>query len=105
MEMSLASNAHGGAHNAAYDALERMFSANIDKVLDIEILPSSVDVPNGQLFFEDELGVGIPKKVLVTAFVNAREIFAARSNNASDDGYQVSCRIQPESCFEVDSAL
>lgn len=104
MEKSQARNAHGDAQNAAYDALERIFSANIDRVLDIEILPSSADVPDGQLFFEDELGVGIPKKMLVAAFVQAREIFAARSTNANDQSYQVS-RFQHDVYYEVDSVL
>jgi hypothetical protein len=87
------SNNQSEAQNAAYDALERMFSGNVDKVLDIEILPSSADVPDGQLFFEDELGVGIPKKVLVAAFVKARDIFAARSTNTHDQSYSVSSGI------------
>lgn len=116
MEKLQSSNAQGDTQNAAYNALERMFSVNIDRVLDIEILPSSADVPDGQLFFEDELGVGIPKKVLVAAFVKAREVFAARSINTNDRIYQVSsdssiihiwkftlsCRMQAEqlqSCF------
>lgn len=105
MEMSQTSNAQDDAQNPAYDALERMFSANVDKVLDIEILPSSADVPNGQLFFEDELGVGIPKKVIVAAFVKAREVFAARSNDANDNSYQVSSKKQHNLCLEVDSVL
>jgi hypothetical protein len=90
MEVSQVSNGQNEAQDAAYYALERIFSAKIDKVLDIEILPSSADVPAGQLFFEDELGVGIPKKLLVAAFVKAREIFAARSINPDDQSYQVS---------------
>ncbi|KAE9987260.1 hypothetical protein EG328_003393 [Venturia inaequalis] len=95
MQMSQASNAPGDAQDATYNALERLFAANIDKVLDIEILPSLADVPDGQLFFEDELGVGIPKKVLVNAFVKAREIFAARSSNPSDQSYQDAIRATP----------
>lgn len=93
MEPAHASNAQVNTQYAAYDALERLFSDNIDKVLDIEVLPSSVLVPDGQLFFEDELGVGIPKKVLVAAFVKARELFAARSANVNDQSYQVSPRV------------
>ncbi|TID13757.1 protein prenyltransferase [Venturia nashicola] len=92
MEKSQASNSQVDAHNPAYNALERLFSANIDKVLDIEILPSSVQGPDSPLFFEDGLGVGIPKKVLVAAFVKAREIFASRSTDASDQSYQDASR-------------
>jgi len=93
MDISQAAHNQSEGQNAAYDALERMFSANIDKVLDIEILPSSADVPGGQLFFEDELGVGIPKKVLVAAFVKAREIFAARTIDPDSQSYKVRYRI------------
>jgi hypothetical protein len=92
MEAPQASNDQHESQDAAYYALERMFSANIDKVLDIEILPSSADVPKGHIFFEDELGVGIPKKALVAAFVKAREIFAARSTNLEYQSYEVSFR-------------
>jgi hypothetical protein len=105
LELSQASDGKREVQNAAYDALERIFSANIDKVLDIEILPSSANVPDGQLFFEDELGVGVPKKVLVAAFVRAREIFAARSTNANDRSYSVSSGIQHHILFVIDLVL
>ncbi|QDS76395.1 hypothetical protein FKW77_003780 [Venturia effusa] len=95
MEISQGSDAQEDAQSVAYDALVQLFAANIDKVLDIEILPSSAAVPNGQIFFEDELGVGIPKKVLVAAFIKAREVFADRSNNANDQSYQKASRATP----------
>ena len=95
METSPALDTQKAIQDAAYGALERIFSTNIDRVLDIEILPSSAHVPDGQLLFEDELGVGIPKKVLVAAFVKAREIFAARSIDPDDQSYQVSSVWKP----------
>ena len=61
---------------AAYDALTNYFNAHLDEVLEIEILPPSHE-PVGSLILEDGPNLGLPKKVLVLAFIHARRLFFA----------------------------
>jgi hypothetical protein len=51
--------------------------------LSIEILPPGIDPLEGHCILEDEAerSVGIPKKVLVAAFLQARCIFLARAQD------------------------
>jgi len=74
----------------AFNALQCMFSDNKDNVLEIEILPSSFVFPEGQILLQEDLSIGIPKKVLVTAFLRAREVFAVRSSSLGEKSYEVS---------------
>jgi hypothetical protein len=90
MEASTIPDSKRAGQEAAYQALQRMFLENRESVLEIEILPSSFVMPDGKFYDQEELSVGIPKKVLVAAFFRAREIFAARSTHSEDKSYQVS---------------
>jgi hypothetical protein len=57
----------------AYEALLKAFST--DARYEIEILPSSIAPPDGQLIMVDEECIGVPKAVLVQAFLVARSQF------------------------------
>ena len=60
--------------NYAYDALNDFFKAHEDVKVEIEILPSAL-APIGALILQDGINIGIPKKVLVQAYLKARTIF------------------------------
>jgi hypothetical protein len=67
----------------SYDALGKLFEVHRDDVLEIEILPSAISPEEGQFYVQDGLNIGIPKKVLVSAFLRAREVFAGRDGAPS----------------------
>ena len=58
----------------AYDALNDFFKAHEDVAVEIEILPSAL-APNDTLILRDGINIGVPKKVLVQAYLKARSIF------------------------------
>lgn len=58
----------------AYNALNDFFAAHEDDVVEIEMLPSAIQPTNG-LLMQDGLNLGVPKKVLVAAYVRARQLF------------------------------
>ncbi|KAF2794916.1 protein prenylyltransferase [Melanomma pulvis-pyrius CBS 109.77] len=60
----------------AYDALSEFFSVHEDEVVEIEILPPAIQPTDGLLMM-DGLNVGVPKKILVLAYVKARQLFFA----------------------------
>lgn len=60
--------------NHAYDALNDFFKAHEDVTVEIEILPSAL-APSDTLVLQDGINIGIPKEVLVQAYLKARTIF------------------------------
>lgn len=58
----------------AYEALNKYFTENQDEVIEIAILPPAIEAPDGVLMHEG-LNLGIPKKTLVSAFLEARRRF------------------------------
>jgi hypothetical protein len=58
----------------AYSALNNFFSAHESEVVEIEILPPAIQPTDG-LLMQDGLNLGVPKKVLVAAYVKARQLF------------------------------
>jgi hypothetical protein len=78
------------APDGAYNALRRLFEEYHEHALEIEILPPAIVPPDQDFFVQDEFSVGIPKKVLVSAFLRAREVFANRNRlSAEQDVYTV----------------
>jgi len=69
-----------------YDALSCALDESKFKVLEIELLPSSVAVPPDANLLRDGPCIGIHKKPLIAAFIHARYIF----NHAKIDDSQVS---------------
>lgn len=69
--------------NRAYVALNSFFAENEDKVVEIEVLPSGFEPTDG-ILMRDGTNIGIPKKVLALAFVEARHRFLA-SLESDDD--------------------
>jgi hypothetical protein len=60
----------------AYNALNAYFIGHEDDIVEIEILPPAIQ-PSDGLFMEDGLSIGVPKKVLMLAYLAARELFFA----------------------------
>lgn len=58
----------------AYEALSNYFKAHEKQILQIEVLPRSIKPPDGVLMV-DGTNVGIPKKTLTLAFIEARKRF------------------------------
>ncbi|KAF2642344.1 hypothetical protein P280DRAFT_467710 [Massarina eburnea CBS 473.64] len=58
----------------AYDHLDAFFTAHQDEVVEIEILPSGFDPTDG-FSMQQGIHIGIPKKVLRLAFLDARSRF------------------------------
>ncbi|KAJ5790404.1 uncharacterized protein N7518_007415 [Penicillium psychrosexuale] len=84
----------------AFQELVRIFSSRDNRVLEIEILPSSLGVP----FIQDGCSVGITKKVLVQAFTVARQLFFDRLMPMSEDDLQTTFSTNAQS-RNADSAI
>lgn len=69
-----------------FQQLAHVFASRGDKVLEIEIIPSSLGVP----FMQDGDSIGITKKALVQAFTVARHLFTKRLMSMSDEDLQAS---------------
>src|SRR3954453_19303023 len=67
----------------AYDALNTFFKVHEDEVVEIEILPPAIQPTDG-LVMKDGLNVGVPKKVLVLAYVEAKRRFFKSIDNEMD---------------------
>jgi hypothetical protein len=78
--MSQKENATAKLQVRAYEALGGYLEDNHKKILEIEILPPAIKPPNG-LFLQDGLNLGVPKKILALAFVEARKVFMAKFEN------------------------
>ena len=68
--------------NHAYDALNDFFKAHEDVIVEIEILPSAL-APTDALTLQDGTNIGVPKKVLVQAYLKARTIFFLQDGSSS----------------------
>jgi hypothetical protein len=68
----------------AYETLSVYFLKHHNKVIEIEILPPSIQ-PRDGISMQDGLSLGVPKKILALAFVEARRHFF---ENIRDDGFQ-----------------
>lgn len=58
-----------------FSVLMDIFKSNRQSQLVIEVLPSSIAPPPGEFVFLEDGCLGIPKKVLVKAFLEARLVF------------------------------
>ncbi|KAF1839147.1 hypothetical protein BDW02DRAFT_229015 [Decorospora gaudefroyi] len=58
----------------AYESLSKYFQEHEDEVIEIEILPPAIQPPEGVLM-QDGLSLGVPKKVLALAYLEARQRF------------------------------
>ncbi|KAJ5542043.1 hypothetical protein N7461_008046 [Penicillium sp. DV-2018c] len=70
----------------AFQELIRILSSRDNQVLEIEIIPPSLDAS----FLQDGCSVGISKKALVQAFTVARKIFFDRLKPMSENDFQAS---------------
>lgn len=69
----------------AFRDLVGVFSSRDNRILEIEIIPSSL----GSSFLQDGSSVGITKKALVQAFTIARQLFFKRLQPMSEDDFQL----------------
>lgn len=68
----------------AYESLCCYLDKHENEVLEIEILPPAITPPNG-LLLEDGSSLGVPKKVLAVAFLEARRAFFDNKDNSQTD--------------------
>jgi hypothetical protein len=64
---------------AAYKALLSLFKSQQNELLELEILPPSVQPPVGDFYIQEDNSVGISKKALLSAFLAARIQFDAQT--------------------------
>lgn len=64
----------------AYERLSSYFSLHDNHIIEIEVLPPSIEPPDGFLLI-DEFNLGIPKKILALAYIEARKQFFKHVNN------------------------
>ncbi|KAG9190740.1 hypothetical protein G6011_08828 [Alternaria panax] len=58
----------------AYESLSKYFQEHEDQAIAIEILPPAIQPPDG-ITMQDGLSLGVPKKILTLAYVEARQRF------------------------------
>jgi hypothetical protein len=85
----------------AFQDLAVVFSSRDNKVLEIEIIPSSL----GSSFLQDGCSIGITKKALVQAFTIARQLFIKRLASMSEDDFRVEHLKRPNSTGVSDSVV
>lgn len=68
----------------AYNALSSYFQKHEDYVIEIEILPPAFQPPDG-ILMHDGLNLGIPKKVLAVAYIEARKVFFQNAHSIDED--------------------
>lgn len=99
----------GCVHNAqeqAYNALNCIFDKHENEVLEIEILPKAFTPVDGSLLLVDDLCIGIPKAVLIHAFLYARAIFSRRHEQEIDhDAHAAFTRTLSSSWTKVRAVL
>jgi hypothetical protein len=64
----------------AYEALCDYFTGHKDEVIEVEILPPSIQPPDG-ILMQDSLYLGVPKKILALAYLEARQRFFENHHN------------------------
>lgn len=67
----------------AYEALAKYFKAHDKQVVEIEVLPPAIQPPDG-ILLQDGHCLGVPKKILALAYIEARSRFFV---NAKDGDY------------------
>jgi hypothetical protein len=63
-----------GLQKLAYESLSKYLREHEDEVVEIEILPPTIQPPDG-ILMQDGLYLGVPKKILALAYVEARRQF------------------------------
>lgn len=74
--------------DAPYDILNRFFKSNRDRIIELEVLPQALAPAEGCILQDGTnlcVNLGVPKKVLIKAYLTARQIFFQNRNNFSID--------------------
>jgi hypothetical protein len=82
----------------AYSTLSNYLEAHESQVVEIEVLPSAIQPLDG-LLMQDGLSIGVPKKLLALAFVEARKRFFENVNqdrNLTQQATRVMLLFDPE---------
>lgn len=69
----------------ALQIITDVFHKHQNDVLELEILGSAIPLPEGHMILEDGLCIGIPKKFLAAAFIEARQVFLRRKEDIVDE--------------------
>ncbi|OCK85382.1 hypothetical protein K432DRAFT_431648 [Lepidopterella palustris CBS 459.81] len=72
------------SQDQAYNTLCEFFKANEDAVVEIEVLPSALS-PADSLVLQDGVNIGIPKTLLVQAYLKAHSLFFLRANDPTNE--------------------
>ncbi len=72
--MSFNQSENSKVPKVAYEALVDFFTRHENEVVEIEVLPPAIQPPDG-ITLEEGLNLGIPKKILALAFIEARQRF------------------------------
>jgi hypothetical protein len=80
----MASDIGSDFQKVAYNALSTYFQQHEDEVVEIEILPPAIEPPDG-IMMQDGRSLGVPKKVLALAFVEARRVFFSNISAGEND--------------------
>jgi hypothetical protein len=75
----------------AYKSLSKYFQEHEDEVVEIEILPPAIQPPDG-ITMQDGLSLGVPKKILALAYVEARQRFFM--NKQTQDAFTIAQALQ-----------
>jgi hypothetical protein len=78
--MSTPRSPWAGLQKVAYESLSHYFREHEDEVVEIEVLPPAIAPPDG-ILMQDGLNVGIPKKILALAYMEARQKFFETHNS------------------------
>lgn len=81
--MSTEKESVGQLQALAYERLSLFFSSHQDKRIEIEILPPAFQPPDG-ILMEDGFSLGIPKKILALAYIEARKTFFMNRHAADE---------------------
>ena len=80
--MSLHEPANTNLQQIAYTTLVDIFHHHEDSVIEIEVLPPAIQPPDG-IILQEGLNLGIPKKILALAFLEARKRLFDNATNKS----------------------
>ena len=80
----LVENPDSYSADSPYGVLNEFFVAHQDEIVEVEVLPSAL-APTEGLVLKDGINLGVPKKVLVQAYLTARTTLFAHQTNLSID--------------------
>lgn len=81
-EMNHGESSREALQAIAYERLSSYLREHEDHVCEIEVLPPAVQPPDG-ILMHDGLNIGVPKKILVLAYIEARRQFFCHTDHSN----------------------